>query len=101
MYKQISNNRWINCREIESLIVVDNEQLQIMTCSGKIYRTDYPIEYYLDGLGPVGIEHYADKLDRKLHKFDNGDERIKKLKEHLDSHAQSFKEKLDEELNDL
>lgn len=101
MYKQISPTRWINCRQIESIIEMPNNQVQIMTYSGRVHTTEYPLEYYLDGCGPVGIGDYADKLDRKTKKIDSGDERIQKLKEHLDTHATSFKQKLDEELEDL
>lgn len=30
--------------------------------SGRVFRSSYPMEYYLDGLGPVGIKDYEESL---------------------------------------
>lgn len=61
MFKQLSPTSWIRASEIESLDKSGTATV-IQMKSGRVFQSSYPIEYYLDGLGPVGIKDYEESL---------------------------------------
>lgn len=126
MFKQTSTNRWLNTNEIESLTIVANDRVQVMTVSGRIHLSDYPLEYFLFNEAPVGIEEFRvwQQRQKKLDPMNNvsvfderdgsveyitaeeynrrkEDDRLKKLKGEVNKHTSEFKQTLDEELGDL